>query len=96
MGMAIELQTESGELIESYGDIEQDELPGFSGLSYPYLRLIDFYGVTYFSSYQMEHAVLAELERWVPERPSAGAGRLLEAGRRCANSGHAQVRLEGD
>ncbi|MDQ3937881.1 MAG: hypothetical protein M3253_04280, partial [Chloroflexota bacterium] len=60
----------------------------------PYLRLIDPYGETIFSSYQLP-AVIAELERLSAATGSRNVETTLELARRCLRSG-AYFFLAGD
>jgi hypothetical protein len=84
-----------GEILDS-GSIEGQELPGLHDVRYPHLRLIDPYGDTVFSHYQVRHGVLAELERFAAERPSPGIDGLLAVARRCSTETHTRVYLLGD
>jgi len=56
--------------------------------------LIDPYGATMFSYYQMA-GVLPELERWAAEHPTPHLDRLLELARRC-NSADKSLWFIGD
>src|SRR6266536_4166618 len=69
MAINFKLGNEQGGTIEHGDIVESDELPDFEDERYPYLRLIDPYGATMFSYYQMA-GVLPELERWAAEHPS--------------------------
>ena len=96
MAITFELRDEQGGLIEDGGVVEERELPAFDDLRYPNLRLIDPYGNTVFSAFQMEHAVLAELERFAKERPSPNVTRLVGLARRCSKTIHGYLWCLGD
>lgn len=70
-------------------------LPDYDDLRYPYLRLIDPYGDTVFSAYQMT-AVVPELEAWAAERPSAEIQAVSAVARRCADEVHTYLVFVGD
>ena len=94
MAINFKLGNEQGGTIEHGDIVESDELPDFEDERYPYLRLIDPYGATMFSYYQMA-GVLPELERWAAEHPTPHLDRLLELARRC-NSADKFLWLIGD
>lgn len=99
MGINIELRDESGEAVDddrSIAIVEARDLPGFDDQGFRYLRLIDPYGDTMFSQYQVEHAVLDELQRYASERPSPGIEILLVIARRCAREPRVALWLIGD
>jgi hypothetical protein len=58
-------------------------LPPLAALEYPLLRLVDPYGDTYFSSYQMA-GVIPELERLALEKTSGVLLEVLELARLCS------------
>jgi hypothetical protein len=92
----IELREEDGTPIETGGIVEWRELPAFDDRRYPYLRLVDPDGDTVFSAYQCEHAVLAEIEQFVRERPSPNIERLAGLVRRCSADVHTYLWFIGD
>jgi len=100
LGINIELRYQSGfeggALIEDYGIVEGDELPDFDDLRYPYLRLVDEYGDTVLSHFQISNTVLDELERFAAEEPSPGIALFLDAARRCAGNVRTALWLIGD
>jgi hypothetical protein len=96
MAIGIELRGERGEPIRSFGVIKSADLPEYGDLSYPFLRLVDPYGNTIFSSYQCERAVLDEAKRVAVECHSAPAARLLDAVAQCAGRVHSYLHLIGD
>jgi cation diffusion facilitator CzcD-associated flavoprotein CzcO len=99
MGINIEFRTERGELVDDDPTIvivEARDLPGFDDDRYPYLRLIDPYGNTVFSQYQVEHAVLDEVQRYASERPSTGIDLFLAMAHRCARQHRTALWLIGD
>ena len=91
----IQLRSENGNVIEEGGVLESSELPDFLDDRYPYLRLVDPYGDTIFSRFQME-SVLPELERWAAERPSANIDSVLQLARKCRDEVHTYLWLIGD
>ena len=82
-------------MIEDGGVIESHELPDIDDSRYPYLRLIDPYGDTVFSRYQMV-SVLPELERWATERPSANVDAAVQLARKCRDEVHTYLWFIGD
>ena len=75
--------------------LKERDLPDWDDLSYRYLRLIDPYGNTLFSHYQMD-AVLPEIERLAHERRATQAPALLQLARRCASTLHTYLWFVGD
>ena len=71
-------------------------LPEFDDSNFPYLRLVDPYGDTIFSGYQLEHAVLAEIEALAARRPSESMSLLLEMARHAASDVHTYLVFVGD
>jgi hypothetical protein len=97
MGINIELRYESGALVDDdLAIVEARDLPQFDDGRFPHLRLIDPYGATVFSQYQIEHGVLGELQRYASERPSPGIDLLLRVARRCASQHRTALWLIGD
>jgi hypothetical protein len=99
MGINIELRYESGELVDAdpaIAIVEARDLPQFEDQRFPHLRLIDPYGDTVFSQYQIEHGVLDELQRYASEHPSTGIDLLLGMARRCASHRRTALWLIGD
>jgi hypothetical protein len=92
----MELRSELGDVIENGGSIGWRELPSVNDQRYPYLRLVDGVGDTIFSSYQIRHAVLTEIERLDTEKPSAAVSRLLALAHRCIAEHHSYLWLIGD
>jgi hypothetical protein len=85
MGLTVDLRFENGKVIERWGPgpLEPDlTMPGLDDLTYPYLRLVDPYSNTYFSTYQMR-AVVPELERLAAEKPLAAVTKVLAMARAC-------------
>jgi hypothetical protein len=70
-------------------------LPDYNDSRYPYLRLIDPYGDTIFSRYQMV-AVLPELETILGERRLPEIEAVLTFAGRCANEIHTYLAFVGD
>ena len=85
MMIRVELRNEQGEVEQLLDGVEMGpaHLPGFEDKQYPYLRLIDPYGDTVFSSYQMV-AVVPELEALAATRPSHAIEKVLGLARRCS------------
>ncbi len=77
MAISFRLRNAQGGTIEHGAVVESNELADFGDERHLFLSLIDPYGDTIFSSYQMA-GVLPELERWAAEDPTAHLGRLLE------------------
>src|SRR4051812_7661601 len=97
MFLTIQLRDESGgRLDDSLLVIEERDLPSFDDLRFPYLRLFDPYGNTVLSEYQLQDAVLAELEAFASERPSAGIELLLATARTCLQQHRVALWLFGD
>jgi hypothetical protein len=72
------------------------DLPDFDDLAYPICRLIDPYGHTLLSEYQIQHAVLPELERFFATRPSPGLAALIDLARGMGSDGHRYLVFDGD
>jgi hypothetical protein len=70
-------------------------LPTYDDSSYPYLRLIDPYGDTIFSRYQMVVG-LPELEALQRQRHSPELEAVISLARRCANEVHTYLAFIGD
>jgi hypothetical protein len=70
-------------------------LPTYDDLSFPYLRLVDPYGDTVFSRYQMV-AVIPELEKLAASTSSSHVGTVLEMARRCEATIHSYLVFVGD
>lgn len=70
-------------------------LPAYDDLDFPFLRLIDPYGDTVFSGYQMA-AVIPELEALAARTPSPALGSLLEMAHECQSSVHMYLAFIGD
>jgi hypothetical protein len=97
MAINFELRYESGELVDDdLGTVEAHDLPGIEDQRFPYLRLVDPYGTTVFSQWQVEHAVLEEVERYAVEHPTPGIDLLLAMARRCAKEPRTSLWLLGD
>jgi hypothetical protein len=76
--------------------VEFDDLPEFDDTDYPCLRVIDPYGHTFTSEYEVQHAMLPELERYSAVRPSPGLTSLIELARRTQLHGHRYLLFNGD
>jgi hypothetical protein len=76
--------------------VEFSDLPAFDDLDYPTLRVIDPYGHTFLSEYQVHHAVLPELERFSAKRPSAGLTALIQLAEGLESQGHRYLLFDGD
>jgi len=97
MAINFELRHESGELVEDdVGAVLAADLPRFEDKRFPYLRLVDPYGTTAFSQWQVEHAVLEEMEQWAAEHPTPEIDVLLAMARRCAKQPTTSLWLLGD
>ena len=70
-------------------------LPQFDDLRYPLLRLVDPYGETLFSRYQMA-ALLPELERLKADRNDDLLDQLLRLAQRCRDRPHSFLAFVGD
>jgi hypothetical protein len=70
-------------------------LPDFDDLSYPLLRLVDPYGDTYFSRYQMA-GVLPEISRLRLERPDDALTQLARLAEHCQDRVHSFLVFLGD
>ena len=97
MPINVELRNENCKAIHVLDGVylTATHVPDYDDTRYPYLRLIDPYGDTIFSSYQMA-AVLPELESLLDERPSAEIDAVLALARRCADEVHTYLALVGD
>ena len=99
MGINIYFKDDWGALLDddvATAVVEARDLPDFDDQRFPHLRLIDPYGDTAFTQYQLEHGVLDELERYASERPSTGIDVLLARARRCASQPRTALWLIGD
>ena len=96
MPIDVQHRDELGGTIADGDFVEHRELPAFDDQRYPYLRLIDPYENTIFSSYQMKWAVLPELERFAVESPSPQVERVLQLARRCGSEVHTYLWFIGD
>jgi hypothetical protein len=76
--------------------VEFSDLPPFDDQDYPFLRLIDPYGHTFLSEYQVFHAVLPELERFSATRTSPGLTALITLAGGMASQGHRYLLFDGD
>ena len=70
-------------------------MPSYEDMSFPYLRLVDPYGDTVFSGYQMS-AVIPELQRLARAAPSPNLDRLLELAQMCDSGVHVFLVFIGD
>jgi hypothetical protein len=70
-------------------------LPEYDDLSFPYLRLVDPYGDTVFSRYQMV-VVIPELKRLAESSSSRQVDRVLEMARLCQATIHSYLVFIGD
>jgi hypothetical protein len=75
--------------------LTSEHVPDYDDSRYPYLRLIDPYGDTIFSGYQMV-AVVPELETLMNERRSPEIEAVLALARRCADEVHTYLAFLGD
>ena len=99
MGINIELRYGSGERLDDdpeFAIVEARDLPQLDDQTFPHLRLVDPYGDTVFSQYQIEHGLLEELERYASKHPSAGIDVLIAQARRCASKPRTSLWLLGD
>ena len=100
MSLKIDYRFESGAVIETFIPAfrELDAiLPAFEDLEYPYLRLIDRYGDTFFSRLQMV-AVLPELNALKSHRvkPQPALDRVIELAEQCSREPHSFLVFIGD
>jgi len=97
MPINVELRNENGNAIYVLEGVylTSAHVPDFNDTRYPYLRLIDPYGDTIFSRYQMV-AVLPELEALVRERHLPELQAVLELAQRCASEVHTYLAFLGD
>ena len=70
-------------------------LPDGDAVDYPYLRFIDPYDNTFFTSLQMS-AVIPELRRLANGKPSPVLGRVLELAELCQRTMHSHLVFIGD
>ncbi len=70
-------------------------LPDFEDRRYPLLRLVDPYGDTIFSTYQMA-GVLAELESLRSETGNVLLDQLIRLAERCRSRPHSYLAFIGD
>lgn len=91
------LRTESGHVVSVPGNafLESQDVPEVTDQSFPYLRLLDPYGDTVFSRWQMV-AVLPELERLALAHPSERMDAILGLARICARDIHTYLVFKGD
>jgi hypothetical protein len=85
MAFTLHLRDEWGEVLEEWGEFSVElaaAMPEYTAADYPYLRLVDPYSDTWFSSYQMV-AVFPELERLASEKPGPAMRKALEMASRC-------------
>jgi len=102
MPLIIDFRTRSGEVIDRTGETPPHTvfpLPAFDDHRFPLLRLVDPYGTTQFSSYQMK-GLIPELEDLLNVTEAPGRRRLLEevlnlAGR-CSDEPHSCLVFLGD
>jgi hypothetical protein len=97
MPINVELRNENGKAIYVLDGVylTSAHVPHYSDIRYPYLRLIDPYGDTVFSRYQMV-AVVPELETLVNELSSPEIEAVLALARRCADEVHTYITFVGD
>jgi len=98
MGIALELRDEGGNVLRRVSDSEQlaRALPDFDDLDFPYLRLVDPYGYTVFSHFQLVHVVLAEIETLALRSPGQSTQDLVDLARRTASEIHTYLVFVGD
>jgi hypothetical protein len=70
-------------------------LPAFGDLAYPLLRLVDPYGDTFFSTYQMAQ-VLGELQRLREKTPHPLFDQLVQLAEGCRSRPHRFLVFIGD
>jgi hypothetical protein len=97
MPINVELRNENCEAIHVLEGVYLTSMhvPDYDDSRYPYLRLIDPYGDTIFSRYQMV-AVLPELETLLRERRLPEIEAVLALARRCADEVHTYLAFLGD
>jgi hypothetical protein len=98
MAFTLDLRDERGVVLERWSEQSFElaaAMPAYTAADYPYLRLVDPYGDTWFSRYQME-AVIPELERLARERPGEGVEKALEMASRCREMIGAYLLFIGD
>ena len=96
MAYTVELRKEHWELIEEriLGWELAVAMPAFAS-DYPYLRLVDPYGRTCFSTFQMIE-VVPEIERLAVEKPLSVVRELLQLAYRCRDRTHTFMVFVGD
>jgi hypothetical protein len=85
MAFTVELRDEQGAVLERSWQRSFEvgaAMPSYTSIAYPYLRLVDPYSNTWFSSYQMV-AVIPELERLATEKPAPALDKVIEMASRC-------------
>lgn len=97
MPINVELRNENCKPIQALEGVYLTSMhvPDYNDSRYPYLRLIDPYGETIFSRYQMV-AVLPELETLLVERRLPEIEAVLALARRCAGEVHTYLAFLGD
>jgi hypothetical protein len=98
MAFTLERRDEQGGVLERWfeGSFElAAAMPLYASTDYPYLRLVDPYSDTYFSSYQME-AVIPELERLARETPESPVAQVIAMAIRCRDDRGTYVVFIGD
>ncbi len=100
MSLKLDYRFESGAVIETLVPAFRELdgiLPDISDLQYPYLRLIDRYGDTFFSRLQML-AVLPELETLKSQlaEPELILDKVIELALRCRGEPHSFLVFIGD
>jgi hypothetical protein len=98
MGIALALRDERCQVIRRTIDSVElaRVLPEFDDLDFPYLRLVDPYGDTVFSGYQLKHAVLSEIEALAARNPSESIQGLLDMAREATADVHTYLVFVGD
>ena len=98
MALTLERRDEWGEVLKvwSEGAFElAAAMPLYAATDYPYLRLVDPYSITYFSTYQMA-AVIPELKRLADEKPGPVLDRVLAMAVRCRDKNSTYLAFIGD
>ena len=98
MALTVALRYADAEVLARYSErgFELAALmPAFSDTDYPLLRLVDPYGDTYFSSYQMA-GVIPELDRLVLNDAAGLLAKVRELALRCRETSHAFLVFIGD
>jgi hypothetical protein len=98
MGIALERRDERGNVLRRITDSVglARALPEFEDADFPYLRLVDPYGYTFFSHYQLIHAVLAEIEALAIHSPADSIQDLVDLARETASEVHTYLVFVGD